>query len=134
MKTISRLASATAAVTALTLTGCVYETRSYPYVTETVETQHRPGYVIQTLPSRHQVEVISGTRYYHHDGVYYRPHSSGYVVVDPPHRTVTRSGTIVRTLPPGYRSIVHGGTRYYVHGSTYYRPHGSSYLVVQSPF
>jgi hypothetical protein len=123
------------AFTAVALTSCVYETRSeFPHVTETVETYHRPGYVVQTLPPQHRVEVIEGTRYYRTGDVYYRPHPSGYTVVESPTRTVTRYGTVVRTLPAGYRTVVHRGTRYYVHGSTYYRPQGSSYVIVESPF
>ena len=45
---------------------------------------YRPGYVVTTLPQGYRAEVISGTRYYYHDNVYYRPQGRGYVVVQSP--------------------------------------------------
>lgn len=110
--------------------GCVYDAGPpVGYSTHTVET-HRPGHVVRTLPA-HQVEVIGGTRFYRQGDVYYRPHSGGYVVVDPPHtRTVVRQGTLVGTLPSGYRTVTRQGTRYYMHDNVYYRRSGSGYMVV----
>lgn len=45
---------------------------------------YQPGYVVQTLPRDYRTVVINDTRYYHHDGVYYRPRGSSYVVVEHP--------------------------------------------------
>lgn len=47
-------------------------------------TTYQPGYVARTLPQGYSTVVIDDTRYYHHDGVYYRPRGSSYVVVDHP--------------------------------------------------
>lgn len=40
--------------------------------------------VMRRLPRGASVQIISGTRYYVHDGVYYRPQGSGYIIVDRP--------------------------------------------------
>ena len=64
------------------LSGCV-ETYS-PAPGGAVVTTYQPGYVVQTLPQGYRTEVISGTRYYYHDNVYYRPQGSSYVVVRSP--------------------------------------------------
>ncbi|MCX5698861.1 MAG: DUF6515 family protein [Candidatus Omnitrophica bacterium] len=42
------------------------------------------GAVIASLSSRHEVVVVNGATYYYDDGVYYRPYSGGYVVVQQP--------------------------------------------------
>lgn len=83
MRTSTILLSLVAAGTGAVLTSCVD-----PYyggsTTATVTTTHRPGYVVQTLPSGYRTEVIGGTNYYYHDNVYYRPQGRSYVVVDSP--------------------------------------------------
>ena len=71
----------TASAAALITTGCVVETYTPPGATVTT---YEPGYVVRTLPSGYRTEVISGTRYYYHDNVYYRPQGSSYVVVRSP--------------------------------------------------
>ncbi|WP_035608728.1 hypothetical protein [Haloferula sp. BvORR071] len=66
------------------LSSCVetYTPASGAVVTATT---YQPGYVVHTLPTGYRTEVVSGTRYYSHDNVYYRPQGSSYVVVKPPH-------------------------------------------------
>ena len=129
------------------LTSCVD-----PYyagtTTHTRVTEYRPGYVVQSLPSRYDTETIGGVRYYRNDDVYFRPQGDRYVVVEPPRGSryfserrdydgrgsYTRQSTIVRNLPDGARVVTHRGTRYYRYGDTYYEPYGQDYVVVNSPF
>lgn len=71
------------------LTSCVdpYSAGVYaegPRYSETSVTHYRPGYVVQSLPSRYETEVIGGVRYYRDNDVYYRPQGSRYVVVEAP--------------------------------------------------
>lgn len=73
----------TASAAALLTTSCVVESYSPPEHTVTTTT-YQPGYVVRTLPSGYRTEVISGTRYYYHDNVYYRPQGGSYVVVKSP--------------------------------------------------
>jgi hypothetical protein len=65
--------------------GCAYKTteirESDPGMTVTT---YSPGYIARTLPSGYQTRVVRGTTYYTYGGTYFRPHSSGYVVVDAP--------------------------------------------------
>lgn len=143
MKTTRIILAITAAGLGAMLTSC-YD----PYYTTTsatVVTHHRPGYVVQTLPRQHSTIVVSGTRYYHHNGVYYRPQGNRYVVVqDPrghrrgdayrPGREHGRDVTVIRTLPRGHRTIHHGGQRYYHHGNTYYQSRGNGYVIVEDPY
>lgn len=78
---LTLLATASAAV--LFSTSCTVETYTPP-PPHAGGGYYEPGYVINTLPSGYRTEVISGTRYYYHDNVYYRPQGRGYVVVRSP--------------------------------------------------
>lgn len=140
--------------TACALGGCV---EPYGYVDQHQYSSER---VVSTLPSGYRTVTISGTRYYTHNDVYYRPQGSSYVVVDSPHGGRTtyverrdprdydrrgyserrdhydrgpsryEVGTIVRRLPDGYRTVSRRGTTYYVYNDSYFRPHSSGYVVV----
>jgi len=154
MKATTALLSLIAAGTGALLTSCVDPYYTGP--TTATATIYRPGYVVQTLPPSHRVEVIAGTRYYYHDNVYYRPQGRGYVVVESPHRhrhdydgrrdydrdrdwdrgpsRGRGEVTVIRELPRGYRVVTHGGQRYYRVGDVYYRSEGGGYVVVRSPF
>lgn len=116
-----------------TWTGCVVPA-DYSVTTVT----RNPGYYTRTLPPQHRVVTYSGTRYYVHDDVYYRPRGSGYVVVsDPhPHRHHDRGRTnrIIRELPNGYEVTTVRGTRYYRHNDVYYRPRSGGYVIVERPY
>jgi len=83
MKTTTVLLSVAAAGAGIFLTSC-----ADPYYTggSATVTAYRPGYVVHTLPPGYRTEVISGTRYYQHNNVYYRSQGREYVVVDSPHR------------------------------------------------
>ena len=112
---------------------------------------YRPGYVVTTLPPGHRVEVISGTRYYYHNNVYYRPQGRGYVVVDSPRHRGDWDGRrhdgyrdgrdydrrevrVIRTLPGRHVVVNHRGQRYYRVGNVYYQSREGGYVTVSSPF
>ena len=88
MKAPIRICSLAAVGLAALLTSCVdpyYSGGGYGGAsTTTTVTHYRPGYVVNTLPSRYETEVVGGVRYYHYDNVYYRPQGSRYVVVETP--------------------------------------------------
>ncbi len=44
----------------------------------------RSGEIVRKLPSGFHGETVQGNRYYYHHGVYYRPYSGGFIVVDAP--------------------------------------------------
>jgi len=107
--------------------------------------EYRTGHQIRSLPPRYRTVTYGGTRYYHHNNVYYRPHGRGYIVVDDPRRrpaaarshprrTVTAEVGVVRTLPRGYRVRTHGGVRYYQHGDSYYQATRGGYRIVPNPY
>lgn len=85
MKTSTILLSLAAAGAGVLLTSCADPYYTGATATTTVTT-HRPGYVVHTLPPGYRTQVISGTQYYSHNNVYYRPQGREYVVVDAPHR------------------------------------------------
>jgi len=116
---------------------------------------YRPGYEVRTLPPGYRVEVISGTRYYYHNNVYYRNRGNSYVVVEsprrgplpPPHRYDDRRGPdyrrvrdgygnvhVIRELPRGAQQVTYRGQRYYRSGGVYYQSRSDGYVVVRSPY
>jgi hypothetical protein len=152
MKTQHVLASAAVLLGSLSLTNC--SDLTYGEVT-TGYGRYRPGYVVNTLPAGYRTVTIGGSRYYHHDNVYYRPRGSSYVVVDRPHygpygdrdhdsipnrydRRYDGHGrgdvNVVRTLPRGYRVVNHRGERYYRSGDGWYRTHAHGYVRVSAPY
>jgi len=42
------------------------------------------GTIIATLPPRYETVYVGGAPYYYYDSVYYRPYSTGYIVVPAP--------------------------------------------------
>jgi hypothetical protein len=133
------------------LSSCVTPYNSYGETSVTT-TSYQPGYRINSLPSGYRTEVISGGNYYYNDGVYYRPESQGYVVVEAPrtsryyaeydrHRYSNSyrnqrgaNVSVISHLPSGYRVVNHGGNQYYQAGDNYYRREGNGYIVVSSPY
>ena len=74
------------------------------------------------------VSLNFGDRYYHyHNGIYYRPYSRGYVIVEPP------IGIVVPALPYGAAHIIVGSHPYYRSGNVFYAPYGNRYKVVEQP-
>lgn len=82
-------------------------------------------HVIHHLPPRHSVIVHGHDSYHYHSGRYYRPYSSGFILVRPP------IGLIVLSLPLGCRTVFSAGVTYSVFGDVYYRPVSSGYQVVE---
>lgn len=104
------------------------------YETQTTATpDYTVGQVVTTLPSGYRMVTVGGNRYYSYGDYYYRPHGSGYVVVDSPYAT-TGSVSVMRELPSGYRVVTQHGQRYYQSGGTYYQARSGGYVVVPSPF
>jgi hypothetical protein len=116
---------------------------------------HRHGpREIRVLPSGYRTEVIGGTRYYSHNGTYYRSQSGKYIIVDAPHRPGPgrpndfgrppskrpsydqppgRGDAHLNKLPSGYRTVNHGGNRYYQVNGRYYQKRGNQYILVDRP-
>ena len=107
---------------------------SYYETPTTTVPDYTTGHVVTTLPSGYRTVTVRGTQYYSYGDSYYRPHGSGYIVVDSPYATTTGSVSVVRELPAGYRVINHHGQRYYQSGNVYYQPRSGGYVVVDSPF
>ncbi|MBB5352153.1 hypothetical protein HNR46_002396 [Haloferula luteola] len=80
MKLQNLVISAAALTAALSLSSCVD-----PYYAGPASvTTYQPGYVVNTLPSGYSTVSVSGTTYYRHNDVYYRPRGNRYVVVERP--------------------------------------------------
>ncbi len=127
------------------------------YGTQERVTTYRTGYEVRSLPPGYRTETIGGTRYYNHNGTYYRSQSGRYIVVEAPRqdyqsprpryddsysqdrdprygRPDLHREVIITRLPSGYREINHNGGRYYQVNDTYYQQRGSGYIVVTSPY
>lgn len=90
------------------------------------------GYEVRSLPSGYRTEVVGGTRYYVHEGHYYRSRSGRYVVVEAPRGRYAPSRQVyIDRLPPGYRVVRRGGQQYYFANNRYYQKSGARYLAVE---
>ena len=117
-------------VISITATSCVVP---YDSTTETVTT-YRPGYVAHTLPHGYRTEVVGGVSYYHHNGVYFRPHHrrGEYVVVDSPYGgSYHGDDRVIRVLPRGYQTVRRNGVVYYRSGDSYYQRRGDGHVIVE---
>ena len=87
------------------------------------------GYVVPKLPPRYHEVPYRGSRYYFHEGVWYQPARSRFVVVLPP------VGVVIPFLPPFYTTIWVGGIPYYYADGVYYtwRPEERVYAVSNPP-
>jgi hypothetical protein len=87
------------------------------------------GYVVRTLPAAAYTVRWHSSPYYFHEGVWYRPYHSHFVVAAAP------VGLFVPTLPPFYTRIWVGGAPYFYANDTYYvwRPERRGYVVVDPP-
>jgi hypothetical protein len=71
---------------------------------------------------------INNVCYYHHNGVYYRPHPTyGYEVVTIP------VNTYVHALPFHCERVVVGNVAYFHGEGMWFAPHHSGYMVVNEP-
>lgn len=103
--------------------GRVLERREFEY------RDARPRYrVIPSLPSRHDIVMHHGSRYYFGGGLWYRDDRPGrFVVVAPPF------GIVAPLLPPLTTTLAVGSALYYVSNNTYYQRSTSGYVVVEPP-
>ncbi|MGB5218597.1 MAG: DUF6515 family protein [Smithella sp.] len=85
------------------------------------------GQYYSYLPNHHRVVMHHNSRYYAHDGVWYRHHGGRYVVVAPP------IGMIVPFLPLAYATIWIHGVPYYYANNTYYTRTPEGYVVAEPP-
>ena len=81
----------------------------------------------RTLPQKHSVVVLRGSRYHYYGGHFYRPGPIGFFMVMPP------IGAIVTILPAGHRTVIVGGISYYYYDSVYYTDSPDGYVVVPAP-
>lgn len=90
----------------------------------------RPVHVIQYLPSGYRDYAWNGSRYYYHNGYWYRPSGTSYISVSVPY------GFFVTSLPGAYTSVWIGGSRYYYSDDIYYtyEPARRGYVVVRPPY
>jgi len=72
------------------------------------------GVVYSSRPKQSTATVVTGTTYYYHNGVYYLPSGTGYVVTAPP------PGAVVYAVPT-YTTVVYQSStpNYYVDGAYY---------------
>jgi hypothetical protein len=87
----------------------------------------RHGHVVAKLPHGHRVIHVDRSVYYFYDGIFYRPGSTGYVVVSAP------MGAIVVSLPLRHSRVSIGGVLYFTFGGNYYRQVLQGYMVVAPP-
>jgi Family of unknown function (DUF6515) len=86
------------------------------------------GYVYGTLPVGAVSVGFGGGSYFFHGGVWYRPYSGRYIVVEPP------LGIYLPVLPPDYATVWVGGVPYYYADGVYYNvAPGHGYVVVAPP-
>ncbi len=122
-----------ALMTAALVAGTSFTSCMDPYSTNTSIT-YRTGSEVRTLPPGYRTEIVGGTRYYTHNGTYYRPKSGRYVIVETPHRRERNREVYVEKLPPGYHMVRYGGRYYYRVNNIYYQQRGPGYVVVERPF
>ncbi|MBA1203026.1 hypothetical protein G7009_14890 [Pseudomonas capeferrum] len=91
--------------------------------------QYRPGHTIDRFPDRYWKVPYRGEEYFYSDGYWYRPHSSGYVVIRPPY------GVRVTSLPSYAQEVWVGGALFFLAADTYYQylSDTGEYVVVNPP-
>ncbi len=83
-----------------------------------------------TVTSVHKSAVIikhGGIGYRYHQGIWYKPYGSQWVVARAPH------GVRVKVLPGTHRKFVIGPNHYYYYYGTYYLKQNNIYTVVEAP-
>ncbi len=90
---------------------------------------HPHGHRIDSLPAIHLSLVLGSLTFFYSDGMYFRHHDHGYVVVAAP------IGARVAYLPAGYISFYIGPSRYFFVNTAYYwwDPFYYEYVVVEKP-
>jgi hypothetical protein len=90
---------------------------------------HPIGFRANVLPVASIRIIIGGLPYFYYTGVFYRPYSTGYIVVSAP------IGAFVSSLPDGFIAFTIGLATYYYLNNTYYvwdEPR-NGYVVVAKP-
>ena len=86
------------------------------------------GFIYGTLPIGAVSVGFGGGNYFFHGGVWFRPYSGRYIVVQPP------LGIYLSVLPVDYATIWVGGLPYYYADGVYYnQAPGQGYVVVAAP-
>ena len=89
MKTRFYLSCVAALAGSLGVSGCYDPYYTYTGRGEvTAGAYYRPGHVVHELPGGYDTVIVDDTRYYYHDGIYYRPRGGSYVVVERPGRDI----------------------------------------------
>ena len=90
---------------------------------------HRPGYTIRTIPKVAISVSLGSLLFYYTNGIYYRHHLNGFIVILPP------IGLLVPVLPIGYLPFHVYGHSYYYYADVYYvwDIHHRAYRVVEVP-
>ena len=102
--------------------------RVFEHRTSDHRDDRRYRHVLPSLPSRHEIVMHHGSRYYFGGGLWYRGDRPGrFVVVAPPF------GIVVPMLPPLTTTIATGSALYYLSNNTYYQRGTSGYVVVEPP-
>jgi hypothetical protein len=82
-------------------------------------------HVVHTIPTRHAVILHGRDRYHYHSGRFYRPWTTGFILVRPP------IGLVVLSIPLGSRTVISAGISYHVFSDVYYRRVPAGYQVVE---
>ncbi len=85
------------------------------------------GAVVDRIPRGHQVFNYRGHPYHFHDGIWFRPIGTRFMVVAPP------VGLVVPVLPREAVVLTIGGVPYYRYGGVYYVHGHDGYRVVERP-
>jgi hypothetical protein len=85
------------------------------------------GASVRVVPQGGYWRNHNGIRYMYHNGFYYRPYGSSYVVVAPP------IGFRIATLPVGFVAFTLANAAYYYYAGAYYQRYNNEYVVVQPP-
>lgn len=100
------------------------------------DTRHRhnhyyppQGHVETKAPVVSRIIKYRNESYHYHNGVWYRPYGSRFIVVLPP------AGILVPVLPSYYTTVWFGTVPYYYAGGVYYnwQPEYRSYAVAEPP-
>ena len=83
--------------------------------------------IMASLPFGAIMVSMGGVHYHYYNGYYYRPHTNGYILVEPP------IGLVVPILPPGSVNVIIGRRPYYMYEGIYYMPVISGYQVIERP-
>lgn len=87
----------------------------------------RRNTVIRVVPTTYRTINYGGFGYRYHNGIFYRPYNSTFVVVAPP------IGLFINVLPIGYSRIYVHNYPYYYYNGTYYDYRDNNYTVVSPP-